>query len=99
MGKFLAGIIIGGVILFVYQHATRAVPAHEPLPVAAETPEPEVLPAVEREETQFRCDGRNYCSQMTSCEEATWFIEHCSGAEMDGDGDGVPCEKQWCRRL
>jgi len=42
------------------------------------------------------CDGRKYCSQMTSCEEATWFLQHCPGMKMDGEGDGVPCERQWC---
>ena len=44
-----------------------------------------------------RCDGRKRCSQMRSCEEATWFLKNCPGMEMDGDGDGVPCERQWCR--
>jgi endonuclease YncB( thermonuclease family) len=44
-----------------------------------------------------RCDGRTRCSQMTSCAEATWFLKHCPGVEMDGNRDGVPCEKQWCR--
>ncbi|MEF9948061.1 MAG: excalibur calcium-binding domain-containing protein [Comamonas sp.] len=34
---------------------------------------------------------------MTSCEEATYFLRNCPGAKMDGNGDGVPCEKQWCR--
>lgn len=47
---------------------------------------------------QRRCDGRTRCSQMRSCEEATWFLQHCPGVEMDGDGDGVPCETQWCGR-
>ncbi len=44
----------------------------------------------------FRCDGRTYCSQMTSCAEATYFLRNCPGTKMDGDGDGVPCEQQWC---
>lgn len=44
----------------------------------------------------FHCDGRIHCSQMTSCEEATWFIQHCPNTKMDGNNDGVPCEKQWC---
>ena len=44
----------------------------------------------------FSCDGRTHCSQMTSCEEATFFLENCPGTKMDGDGDGVPCESQWC---
>ena len=45
---------------------------------------------------KYKCDGREYCSQMTSCEEATFFINNCPNTKMDGDGDGVPCWKQWC---
>lgn len=45
----------------------------------------------------FQCDGRTYCSQMTSCAEATYFLRHCPGTKMDGNNDGVPCEKQWCQ--
>ncbi|MBS0583601.1 MAG: cold shock domain-containing protein [Proteobacteria bacterium] len=44
----------------------------------------------------FSCDGRTHCSQMTSCKEAKFFLKNCPNVEMDGDGDGVPCEKQWC---
>jgi Excalibur calcium-binding domain len=44
----------------------------------------------------FRCDGRRRCTEMTSCAEAKFFIENCPNTRMDGDGDGVPCEKQWC---
>lgn len=44
-----------------------------------------------------RCDGRTHCSQMRSCEEATYFLKNCPGTQMDGDYDGVPCEQQWCR--
>ena len=45
----------------------------------------------------FSCDGRTMCPQMTSCAEATYFIRSCPGTKMDGDGDGVPCEDQWCQ--
>lgn len=45
----------------------------------------------------FSCDGRTYCSQMTSCAEATFFLRNCPGVKMDGNHDGVPCEIQWCR--
>ena len=45
-----------------------------------------------------RCDGRTRCSQMTSCEEATWFLRNCPDTQMDGDRDGIPCEQQWCAR-
>jgi len=46
---------------------------------------------------QFKCDGRTHCSQMTSCEEATFFSNNCPDTKMDGNNDGIPCEKQWCR--
>jgi len=45
----------------------------------------------------YTCDGRTYCSQMTSCEEATFFTNNCPDTKMDGNNDGIPCEKQWCR--
>lgn len=48
--------------------------------------------------SQYKCDGRTHCSQMTSCEEATYFLRNCPGVKMDGNNDGVPCEQQWCRR-
>lgn len=48
--------------------------------------------------TARRCDGRIHCSQMTSCDEARYFLRHCPGVKMDGDGDGTPCETQWCGR-
>lgn len=46
----------------------------------------------------YRCDGRSHCSQMTSCAEATWFVQNCPSVKMDGNRDGVPCEKQWCNK-
>lgn len=44
----------------------------------------------------FHCDGRKYCSQMNSYEEATYFLNNCPDPRMDGNHDGIPCEKQWC---
>lgn len=44
----------------------------------------------------FTCDGRVYCSQMHSCDEAKYFLEHCPNVKIDGNHDGIPCEKQWC---
>lgn len=43
----------------------------------------------------YECDGRIHCSQMRSKEEAIWFINHCPGTKMDGDGDGDPCERDF----
>ncbi|HCA24501.1 MAG TPA: cold-shock protein [Pseudomonas sp.] len=44
----------------------------------------------------YSCDGRKHCSQMTSCAEARYFLQNCPGVQMDGNGDGEPCEQQWC---
>ena len=44
-----------------------------------------------------RCDGRQHCSQMTSCAEAKFYLGNCPGVKMDGDGDGIPCEDHLCR--
>lgn len=46
--------------------------------------------------SRYTCDGRQHCSEMSSCEEATFFIEHCPDTKMDGDHDGIPCERQFC---
>ena len=46
--------------------------------------------------SSYRCDGRQHCSQMTSCAEAKYFLKSCPDVKMDGDGDGVPCEQQLC---
>ncbi|GLS90189.1 hypothetical protein GCM10007916_12560 [Psychromonas marina] len=47
-------------------------------------------------EASYSCDGRQHCSQMTSCEEAKYFIQNCPNTKMDGDHDGIPCERQHC---
>ncbi len=57
-----------------------------------------VAPAAPSVSSGFSCDGRQYCSQMKSCAEAKYFLANCPGAKMDGDGNGIPCEKQWCAR-
>jgi hypothetical protein len=64
--------------------------------IESATPPPRPA-AMKHDEPRFHCDGRVYCSQMTSCAEATFFLENCPGVKMDGGAhDGVPCERQWC---
>ena len=43
---------------------------------------------------KFTCDGRVYCSDMTSYKEALFFLRNCPNVKMDGDKDGIPCERQ-----
>ena len=45
----------------------------------------------------FKCEGKKYCSEMKSCDEAKFYLRNCPGVEIDGDGDGIPCESQWCK--
>ncbi len=45
---------------------------------------------------KFQCRGKIYCSEMSSCEEAKFYLRNCPGTKMDGDHDGIPCESQWC---
>ena len=33
------------------------------------------------------------CSRISTCEEARYRLETCGQTRLDGDGDGVPCEK------
>jgi len=56
-----------------------------------------VKPVLTSSASSFTCDGRKHCSQMTSCAEATYFVQHCPNTKMDGNNDGIPCEQQWCR--
>lgn len=71
--------------------------APQPFEAATPTLLSDSQPAAPASPSQtFWCDGRKHCSQMTSCQEATYFLKHCPGVQMDGDSDGVPCEQQWC---
>src|SRR6267142_741636 len=46
---------------------------------------------------QFQCEpSKSSCAHMTSCSEAFFHQERCGVAGMDGDRDGIPCERQWC---
>ncbi len=46
--------------------------------------------------SKFSCQGLEHCSEMSSCEEAKYYLRNCPNTKMDGDKDGVPCESQWC---
>ncbi len=40
-----------------------------------------------------QCGTKRLCRQMASCEEALYYLNSCGVGRLDGDGDGVPCEK------
>jgi len=92
-GKLVSGLLVCALLGFGYsQYAKRAATFESVLPAPPASLSPAKLPVP----ADFKCDGRNMCSQMTSCREATLFLQNCPGMKMDGNGDGVPCEQQWC---
>jgi len=44
---------------------------------------------------RFQCEGKVFCSQMSSYEEAAFYLQNCPGTKMDGDFDWIPCEQQF----
>ncbi|ELA9316681.1 excalibur calcium-binding domain-containing protein, partial [Vibrio parahaemolyticus] len=50
----------------------------------------------EYENMGFSCQGKTYCSEMVSCNEAKFYLSNCPNVKIDGDNDGVPCESQFC---
>lgn len=92
--KLIGVVLIGALGWYGYSHYAARAAKHDsalPLPAA-------ILPSSKLTvPTGFKCDGRSMCSQMTSCQEATLFLQNCPGMKMDGNGDGVPCEQQWCK--
>lgn len=86
-------VLLGSLGAYVHKKVPWSLlEATEAAPSQTSVPEP--APA---REARFHCDGRTMCSQMTSCEEATFFLKNCPGTKMDGNNDGVPCERQFCR--
>lgn len=94
-GKLLGGLLVCALAWYGYSHYTaRAAKFGSELPA----PPANLFTAKLPVPPDFKCDGRNTCSQMTSCREATLFLQNCPGTQMDGNGDGVPCEQQWCNK-
>lgn len=65
-----------------------------PAPDSASSSRPAPVRSSTQSSPGFVCDGRQHCSQMSSCAEAEYFLRHCPDTKMDGDGDGEPCERQ-----
>ena len=110
--KLVLLLILASLGLYGYNHYTQRTaqmraeqaellsPEPSPVNLFAEPPRPTPAPSAEarpQAPANFRCDGRRYCTQMTSCQEARYFLANCPDVKMDGNGDGVPCEMQWCK--
>jgi endonuclease YncB( thermonuclease family) len=40
----------------------------------------------------IKCGKKSLCGEMSSCEEAIAYLHQCALKNIDGDGDGIPCE-------
>lgn len=97
--KVVAGAIVLGTLLGIAWFVWWQAPVGAPAVTAPRTEVPRVEVAPSTAKPLFRCDGRTECTQMTSCEEAMFFLKHCPRTgELDQDKDGIPCEIQWCQR-
>ena len=87
-GKLIPLLVLVGLFSIYSRFSAESM---APLPVSSFNQEEVSTPQA----TTFirQCDGRQHCSQMTSCEEATWFLQHCPNTKMDGEGDGIPLRK------
>lgn len=101
MKKIIILLIVGVIAWKGYARYENygVVPASEEALAPSDViPEREPERAVPMTPINYQCDGRVHCSQMTSCEEATFFLKNCPGVKMDGgQSNGIPCESQWCK--
>ena len=40
----------------------------------------------------YSCGSKRHCAQMSSCDEAIFYLTHCGVKLLDKNGNGVPCE-------
>ncbi len=88
---FIRRLILGIVII-------ATVFGYQKLATSGTVPKPKAIMTLFESPSNFSCDGKTHCSQMTSCEQATFYQRNCPGTKMDGDDDGIPCERQLCNR-
>ena len=92
MKKLILLVLIGLAGWQIYAKQSTPVITNADLKLLNEPTNSTVLPSSSYEQN-YSCDGRQYCSQMNSREEAVFFINNCPNTKMDGDHDGQPCER------
>ncbi|MDO7085667.1 cold shock domain-containing protein [Pseudocolwellia sp. AS88] len=92
--KLIYGLIFVGFTAFIVQRLDLG--KTNQIPQTQLIEESSISKPLTKTPTQsFTCDGRQHCSQMRSRAEAEYFIQHCPNTKMDGDRDGIPCERQF----
>jgi hypothetical protein len=93
-GNWIVVVIAIGAAIWWAQQRDREPSA---APTGGSSTRPPTAVEYESPPPVFRCEGKTRCAEMKSCEEATYYLQHCPGVKLDGDHDGVPCEDQYCR--
>lgn len=88
--KVIPIMLIVMIVAAVYSKIThqKIYPDHSKSTIAEIAEPPKLAEA-------FQCQGKVYCSEMNSYEEALFYVRNCPGTKMDGDHDGEPCESQF----
>jgi hypothetical protein len=84
-------LILAIVIFALWNHFSKNADTAIVTEVVLSVPKTSIIPT-EVKSHNFSCDGREYCTQMTSRAEAEYFTKNCPNTKMDGDHDGIPCE-------
>jgi cold shock CspA family protein len=87
--RLVSVILVAGIAYYAWQHFNPKTGLRESFRAG-----PSAAQAIGAPE--FECQGKVRCSEMRSCQEAMFYLQNCPGVAMDGDGDGIPCENQWC---
>lgn len=74
---------------------TKQVGSAPEAPVLAAPARQSSFSQVESSAGGFNCSTQKRCGRM-SCAEARYQLTQCGNPYLDGDGDGIPCERQ-CR--
>ena len=76
--------------------ATRYLSETKPRPIKA-IERPQMLASPRRispaANEGWSCSYRPYCTQISSCAEANYYYRQCGISRLDGDNDGIPCER------
>jgi cold shock CspA family protein len=81
-------ILVIGIVALAYKEISKR---HD-FTVPVDTLPIEYQPVVDTQ--RFQCQGKVHCSEMNSYEEAVFYLRNCPNTKMDGDHDGIPCERQ-----
>jgi cold shock CspA family protein len=90
-GWIMALVLLPGVVAAVYSTLNE-----KSVRVSNQGHSPPFAGRASNEKSGYSCAGKTHCSEMVSCDEARFYLDNCPGTRMDGDGDGIPCEQQFC---